>query len=181
MFVLTVVLTVLLLAVIAAVAFAFFIIVRDNKQLKKDNSDLLSRPYSIGLSYKTDSKDVQIIMQHVTDIMLDLQSTACPSIRTEAVANKKNFLKRISEDADGKPIKCSDIRKKYDEQTTKYGKDMAEDLSSYLPPAKAESLQKKFKALSEAILTAVCTKDKIDVAKADKLFTDVIDAICYTS
>lgn len=181
MFGLTVVLTVLLLAVIAAVTFAFFIIVRENRQLKKDNSDLLSRPDSIGLSYKTDSKDVQVIMQLVSDIMLDLQSTACPSIRKEAVANKKEFLKSISQDADGKPIKCSDIRKKYNKHTTKYGKNMANGLASYLPPEKAESIQNKFKALSEAILTAVCTMNKIDVVKADNLFTDVIDAICYTS
>ena len=189
MFVLTVVLTVLLLAVVAAVAFAFFIIVRDNKQLKKDNSDLadkldstLSRQYSVGVSYKTKNKDVQIIMQHLSDVVGDLQKKACPSIRTAVIANNKEFLKSISQDiSSNKSVKCSDIKKKYDEQTTKYGKGMAKDLASYLPPEKEENSQKIFKALSEDILVAVCTNDAIDVAKAEKLFTDVIDAICVPS
>ncbi len=146
---------------------------KDNKDLQKKLDELMNAPSMVGVSYKTNSKDVSAIMSSVRSVFVQLQKAGCVT-QTDADASRKAFVDSVSEAQLAKPTKCSEIGIIYSTQIDK----LVDGMSQNVPKENASSIRSSLKSLVQTILASVCTDDKIDTKKLDALLKDVFDAIC---
>lgn len=133
---------------------------------------------TIGFSYSTDDPNIQKIADNLKAIFLEIQLASCPSIRSQFLLNRQEFIDNVSAALKDRPIKCSEIKATYDTQTTQYANNMSANIIAAVPTANENRLKTYFKTMIENVLVAMCSGDTLDVAKVDKFLMDIIDAIC---
>lgn len=146
-----------------------------NTELQTKLDNIMKQPSMIGLSYKTDNTNLQLIADNIKTILEEIQAASCPIIRDKFVVYRKDFIDSLTVSLQQKPVKCETIKDTFNTETSAF----AEAIASGLPRARTDILKAQFKALIENILVIMCSDDKLDVAKVDKFLIDLFNAICY--
>lgn len=144
----------------------------DKIKLTREVAYLRNRHDMVGVSYMTQNKDIQSIINDVKNILERSQYEACPSLRQQFSKNRQSYIDSLK--LTPTPVKCSELKQQLKAQLALITVSMSEQ-GSQLPSV---TLQTQFEQLIEKIITIVCVNDTLDVDKVDKLLQGIIDAVC---
>ena len=183
MLALVIVLSVFIFLFLLMIGFIIVRLITDNNELKKDNEDLqkrlddlIKKPSMVGLSYKSDKKDVQAIMDSMKTVLVDMQKASCKVAQKDIDEYRRIFMENAAQELAqaSSPIKCSDVRTMHSQTID----DFVDMFLADVPKENAGAVRESLKGLVVAILDAHCENDSVDLKKLEQLFKDVFDAIC---
>jgi hypothetical protein len=135
----------------------------------------------IGLSYKTDNANIKTIAYSLKAILSEIQSASCPLIRTQFSQNKQQLIDGLSAALNNNSVTCADITTSstVNSPISKYADSMTASIKTQVPSANADKLKQYFTTMIQTVLVAMCTDNKVDLAKVDQFLNDILNAICY--
>lgn len=204
MLVITVALSLMLVAVVVAVTFGIVMLVNNYKELKDKNVDMKKKldaseaknkdlqgklnsiisTTNLKASYQTKDPVVIAIMGNVQELVRELQTgSSCRAMMQHNVQSKSAFLASLKSGSPSVPKTCAaaktDFRASIDTYVTSLAASSTANATKELSEDKKKAIREKFYKLSDTIVNASCKDNSVDIDKATKLFTAIIDSICY--
>lgn len=159
---------------------------RETDKLESDKIDLenqiaylRNRPGMIGLSYQTDNKNLQTLIDNVKDIFIEIQNQSCVSLRKNFSEQRQQYITDLKSMIDNGVLSCDNVTTQADTKTTEFAKSMASVIKLAIPDSNTYVLEQKFKVLINNVLTTVCKDGTLDLDKVNQLLLDILNAICY--
>lgn len=152
---------------------------RQNKELQDKLDALMKQPSFVGLSYRTDNKELQQIMQNLRNIFVELQMQACPALRKSFLENRQQYVDNLVKELQNKSVKCSDLSSQIYDFNNVFAMTMASSMAQQMPNANQDVIERELKQMLDTYVRSVCVDDKVDVAKLNQFLVDVFGAICY--
>ena len=130
-------------------------------------------PTMIGIGYKAESKDAEVLFERTQILINLLQKYACIKMKKSIAVYKDKFFSMLQDDPNVRNMSCKDVLaimgiafRKVQEETNIFGDNDVDEV--------AEAVNEIIKH----IILVSCTKDRIDPTRATKLAADVFDSIC---
>lgn len=154
---------------------------KEKADMKKQLDELMAKPSIAALSYKTDKKDIDAILQNVQKIYLDFQKEGCNQIKDNFNDTKKTaFTTQVTTAATGNPVtNCDDVSTRYESAINTLVTGLTPNTNTSITAEQQTVLRKYLKDLVVSVMKAVCKNGTMNTTDLMKVLTDVFDAICY--